>query len=69
VLIVLLPPGRIDQRLVRFGNPLEHRLGGSIARVDPGVIPSRQPSIRALDLRGGGAVTEAENGVEIHTRR
>src|SRR5262245_66090824 len=42
--------GRIDQRLIRLEDLTESRLGGAITRIDVRMIPSRESSIRPLDL-------------------
>ena len=50
--VVGLTPPRIGQDLVGLGDPREGLLGGAVTRVDPRVIPPRQPAIRALDVGG-----------------
>ena len=64
--VVLLPAFRIAQRLVRLGDPVEQRFGLAVTRVDPRVIPPRQPPIRPLDLGRARARREAEDDVEVH---
>src|SRR4051812_8960193 len=56
----------IDQRFVGLGDLPKLRLGLAIARVDVGMIPTRQPLVRTLDVGDRRAALNAENYVEVH---
>ncbi len=64
--VVAAPAIRIAERLVRFRNLTEVRRRHPVARVDIGVIPSREAPVRALDVGERRLPLQPEDDVEVH---
>ena len=50
--VVLPPPPRIDECLVRLDDPLKHLLGAAVTRIDTGMVAASQPAVGPLDVGG-----------------
>ena len=65
--VVLPPPIRIDERLVRLDNPPKTLLGGPVTRIDTRMVAASQPAVRPLDVRRARLLRHAEDDVEVHS--
>ena len=66
--IVVGAPLRIHQRFVRLEDLPEARFRRAVTRVDVRVIPPRETTVRALDVRLARVVFQPKDDVEIHLR-
>jgi len=64
--VVLLPPRRVRECLVRFRDAVKQGFSRTVSRVDPGMVPPREAAVRPLDLGDRRAGSEPEEGVEVH---